>query len=388
MDSDPNGTFVDFAGGVQLLDGEDIRTSVPALLLGMCVSGAAGNLLVLLVFARDYRAGRGSEAKALLASVAATDALILVLCAPVRALAAYKQAWVLGRFACATADWFQHSCLVAKTLLLAVSTRAKHTTERAAAAAAAPPQRGWIAWAVALVWLLSMMLPIPQMLFAALQARGTHGVLVCVSRVPACASHFMALYYKIYPTAAYVTPVVFTVAYYTKSLHRALNYAPSPRRHSKVTLVLLCLSSTLGLTLLPEWGTFTWVRLGYHKPPAGVLLCAQVLVYACSALSPVLLVGMYDDVRRGLAALCVAAACRGSKAAVAAAAAAAVAADGAPKTTEGNGAELGGGVGANAVLANAENTFPDVEHFWTGRRNTQVEEEQDPVPWEREEKML
>ncbi|XP_077395150.1 G-protein coupled receptor 151 protein [Festucalex cinctus] len=382
MDSDPNGTFVDFAGGVQLLDGDDIRTAVPALLLGVSVSGAAGNLLVLLVLARDFRAGRGSEAKALLASVAAADALLLLLCAPVRALAAYKQAWVLGRFPCATADWFQHSCLVAKTLLLAVSTRAKHTPEPATAAAAAPAQRGsWIAWAAALVWLLSMTLAVPQMLFAALEPRG--GALMCVSRVPACASHFMALFYKVYPTAAYVAPVLFTVAYYTKSLHRALNYAPSPRRQSKVTLVLLCLSSTLGLALLPEWGTFTWVRLGYHKPPAGVRLFAQVLVYACSALSPVLLVSMYDDVRRGLAALCsVADACRGG-------AKAAAAVDGAPpKTTEGNGAELGGGGGANAVLANAEKTFPDVEHFWTGRRNTQVEEEQDPVPWEREEKML
>ncbi|XP_037098020.1 G-protein coupled receptor 151 [Syngnathus acus] len=369
MDSDPNGTLVDFAGGVQLLEGEDIRTAVPALLVGMCVSGAAGNLLVLLVFARDFRAGQGSEAKALLASVAATDALLLVLCAPVRALAAYKQAWVLGRFACATADWFQHACLVAKTLLLAVSTRAKHTSEGGAAA-----HCGWILWAVALVWLLSMMLPIPQMLFSALQPRGAHDV-VCVSQMPACASRFMAVFYKIYPTATYVAPVLFTVAYYTKSLHRALNYAPNPRRLSKVTLVLLCLSTTLGLMLLPEWGTFTWVRLGYHKPPAGVLLCAQVLVYACGALSPVLLVTMYDDVRRGLVALCMAAACRGAKA------------PGASKTTEGNGAELGG-AGANAVLANAEKTFPDVEHFWTGRRNTQVEEEQDPIPWEKEEKML
>ncbi|XP_061649683.1 G-protein coupled receptor 151 [Phyllopteryx taeniolatus] len=358
MDSDPNGTFVDFSGGVQLVDGEDVRAAAPVLLVGVCVSGAAGNLLVLLILARDFRAARGSEAKALLASVAATDALILLLCAPVRALAVYKQAWVLGRFACATADWFQHSCLVAKTLLLAVSTRARHTPEPAA------PRRGWILWAVALVWLVSATLPLPQMLFAALRPRGGRDVVVCVSQMPACASHFMGVFYKIYPTAVFVAPVLFAVAYYTKSLHRALNDAPSPRRQSKVTLVLLCLSGTLGLMLLPEWGTFTWVRLGYRKPPAGLLLCAQVLVYACSALSPVLLVTMYDDVRRGLGALC---ACRGTKAA------------GAPKASEGNGAELG---------ADAEKTFPDVEHFWTGRRNTQVEEEQDPIPWERDEKML
>ncbi|XP_051941580.1 G-protein coupled receptor 151 [Hippocampus zosterae] len=373
MESDPNGTWVDFSGGVQLLDSEEIRTAVPALLVGVCVSGAAGNLLVLLVLARDFRAGRGSEAKALLAAVAAADALLLVLCGPARALAVYKQAWVLGRFACVTADWFQHSCLVAKTLLLAVSTRAKHTPAPAGAGA----HRGWMVWAVALAWLASMMLALPQMLFADLRPRGGRAAagVVCVSRMPACASRFMAVFHKIYPAAAYVAPVLFAVAYYTKSLHGALNYAPSPGRQSKVTLALLCLSSTLGLLLLPEWGTFTWVRLGYRQPPAGLLLCAQVLAYACGALSPLLLVTMYDDVRRGLAALCLAAACRGAKAGAA------------PKATEGNGAELGGPA-ANAVLAGAEKPFPDVEHFWTGRRNTQVEEEQDPIPWEKEEKML
>ncbi|XP_061700821.1 G-protein coupled receptor 151 protein [Syngnathoides biaculeatus] len=365
-DPNPNGTFVDFAGGVQVLDGEELRAAAALLLAGVCAAGAAGNLLVLLILARDFHASRGSEAKALLASVATTDALILLLCAPVRALAVYKQAWVLGRFACATADWFQHSCLAAKTLVLAVGTRARHTPEPGA------PRRGWIVWAVALVWLVSAMFPIPQMLFAELRPRGGRDAVVCVYRTPACASHFAAVFYKIYPAAVYVAPALFAVACYTKSLHRALNYAPSPRRQSKVTLVLLCLSGTLGLMLLPEWGTFTWVRLGYRKPPAGLLLCAQLLAYACSALSPVLLVSTYDDVRRGLAALCAAAACRGAKAA------------GAPKAGEGNGAELGGGGGG----ADGEKTFPDVEHFWTGRRNTQVEEEQDPVPWETEEKML
>nr|XP_057933537.1 G-protein coupled receptor 151 [Doryrhamphus excisus] len=372
-DRPANVTFFDFVGGVQLLQGEDIRTAVPVLLIGICVSGAVGNLLVLLIFMQDFKDGKGSEVKALLASLASTDLLILLLCAPVRALTTYKQWWVLGRFVCCTTDWFQHSCVVAKTLLLAVSTRAKHTLKPAAAT---PSDAGatlcaptWVHGAMAFVWMVSMMFPIPQMLFATLQPHGRGNI--CISEMPACASQFMVLFYKIYPTATFVVPVLFTVAYYTKSLHKALNYAPCPRHQSKVTLVLLCLSSTLGLMLLPEWGAFTWVRLGYNKPPVGVVLFAQVLLYACSALAPVLLMTMYDDVRQGLVAICLAAACRGSKAA------------GASPKTEGNGAELG----ANAVIPNADKTFPDVEHFWTGRRNTHVEEEQDPVPWEREEKL-
>ncbi|KAI3367107.1 hypothetical protein L3Q82_008172 [Scortum barcoo] len=374
IDRPANVSFFDFVGGVQLLQGEDTRTAMPVILIGICVSGAVGNLLVLLIIIRDFKSGKGSEVKALLASLASADLAVLLLCAPVRAVTYYKQTWTLGGFVCSTTDWFQHSCVVAKTLILAVTTRAKHTLVPG-------PLRGptWIHGALAFVWIVSMMFPIPQMLFASLVPHG-RGV-ICVSEMPVCASDFMSLFYKIYPTATFVLPVTFTLAYYTKSLHAAVNHAPSPQHHSKVTLVLLCLSGALGLMLLPEWGTFTWIRLGYDKPPAGLLIFAQVLLYACSALSPVILMTMYDDVRQGLVSIWLAATCRGSKRPPVIRC---------PKT-EGNGAEVGangGGAVANALSPEKEKTFPDVEHFWTGRRNTHVEEEQDPVPWEREEKML
>ncbi|KAG7511114.1 putative G-protein coupled receptor 151 [Solea senegalensis] len=373
-----NVSFFDFIGGVQLLQGEDTRTAIPVILIGICVSGAVGNLLVLLIFIRDFRSGRGSEVKALLASLASTDLLILLLCAPVRAVTYYKQTWTLGTFVCSTADWFQHSCVVAKTFILAVTTRAKHTL---APSAAAGPRRSptWIHGALAFIWIVAMLFPMPQMLFASLVPHGSD--VVCVSEMPACASNFMGLFYKIYPTTTFVVPVMSTVAYYTKTLHTAVNHAPSPQHQSKVTLVLLCLSGALGLMLLPEWGTFTWIRLGYNKPPLGLIIFAQVLLYACSALSPVLLMTMYDDVRQGLVTIWFVATCRRAKNVPAGN-------DKCPKT-EGNGAEVqGANAVANAVPAENEKTFPDVEHFWTGRRNTHVEEEQDPVPWEREEKML
>ncbi|AWP16031.1 putative G-protein coupled receptor 151 [Scophthalmus maximus] len=371
-----NVSFFDFVGGVQLLRGDDTRAALPVVLIGICVSGAVGNLLVLLIFIRDFRGARGSEVKALLASLASADLAILLLCAPVRAVTYYARTWTLGSFACSTADWFQHSCVVARTLILAVTTRAKHTAGPGCSGAAAEGplySPTWIHGALAFIWIGAMIFSIPQMLFASVQTRGRDTV--CVSEVPACASDFMALFYKVYPAAAFAAPVVFTLAYYTKTLHAAVNRAPSPRHQSKVTLVLLCLSGELGLLLLPEWGTFTWIRLGYDRPPVGLVVCAQVLVYACSALSPVILMTMYDDVRRGLVAMWLVATCRRSRNAPGVRA---------PTTTEGNGAEAG----ADAAGEKDKVFPPDVEHFWTGRRNTRVEEEQDPVPWEREEKML
>ncbi|XP_041668084.1 G-protein coupled receptor 151 [Cheilinus undulatus] len=368
-----NVSYFDFIGGVQLLQGEDTRTAMPVILIGICVSGAVGNLLVLLIFIRDFRNGKGSEVKALLASLASTDLVILLLCAPVRAVTYYKQSWTLGSFVCSTTDWFQHSCVVAKTLILAATTRAKHTLVPSSLSSPT-----WIHGALAFIWIVSMMFPLPQMLFASLVPQGRDKI--CVSEMPVCASDFMSLFYKIYPTATFVAPVICTLAYYTKTLHAAVNNAPSPQHQSKVTLVLLCLSGALGLMLLPEWGTFTWIRLGFNKPPVGLIIFAQVLLYACSALSPVILMTMYDDVRQGLITIWFIATCRGSKQIPNS--------DKKCAKTEGNGAEVGANAVANAVSGEKEKTIPDVEHFWTGRRNTHVEEEQDPVPWEREEKML
>lgn len=374
IDRPANVSVFDYVGGVQLLQGSDTRTAMPIILIGICVSGAIGNLLVLLIFIRDFRNGKGSEVKALLASLASTDLVILLLCAPVRAVTYYKQTWTMGSFVCSTTDWFQHSCVVAKTLILAVTTRAKHTL---VPSSAMRPLHSltWIHGALAFIWIVSMMFPIPQMLFASLLPYGSDTI--CVSEMPVCAADFMKMFYKIYPTVTFVVPVIFTVAYYTKMLHTAVNHAPSPQHQSKVILVLFCLSSALGLMLLPEWGTFTWIRLGYSRPPAGLIIFAQVLLYACSSLSPVILMTMYDDVRQGLITIWFTATCRGSTE---------LPIIKCPKS-EDNGAEIG----ANAVdssVSQEEKTFPDVEHFWTGRRNTQVEDEQDPVPWEREEKML
>ncbi|XP_038135431.1 G-protein coupled receptor 151 [Cyprinodon tularosa] len=376
IDRPANVSFFDFVGGVQLLQGEDTRTVMPVLLIGICISGALCNLLVLLIFIRDFRDGRGSEVKALLASLASTDLVILLLCAPVRAVTYYRQTWTLGNFACRTTDWFQHSCIVAKTLILAATTKAKHNLIPRTAASGPLYNPTWIHGALAFIWIVSMMFPIPQLLFASLLPRGSD--FVCVSEMPACASDFMSLFYKIYPTVTFVAPVIFTIAYYTKTLYTAVNHAPSPRHQSKVVLVLLCLSGALGLMLLPEWGTFTWIRLGYNKPPVGLLMFAQFLLYACSSLSPVILMIMYDDVRQGLVAIWFMATCRGRKRAPAMKS----------PQTEGNGAEVGANAVGNDVSQMKEAKFPDVEHFWTGRRNTHVEDEQDPVPWEKEEKML
>ncbi|CAL8283590.1 unnamed protein product [Lota lota] len=380
IDRSMNASFVDFVGGVQLLPGEGTRTALPVILIGICVSGAVGNLLVMLIFYRDFRNARGSEVKALLAAVAATDLAILLLCAPVRAVTYYRQSWRLGSFVCSTTDWFQHACVVAKTLILATTSRAKHNSV-VPSGVTRPPRLSptWIHGALAFIWTVSVMFPIPQFLFASLQPRGAD-TFICVSELPACAADFMSLFYKIYPTLTFALPTAFTLAYYIKTLHAAVNHAPTgPQQQSKVTLVLLCVSGANALLLLPEWSAFTWTRLGFHKPPVGLAIFAQVLLYSGSCALPAILMTMYDDVRRGIVGLWFTSTCRRAKHAPG---------NRCPKSEE-NGAELGAhAVNDEATSQELDKAIPDVEHFWTGRRNTHVEDNQDPVPWEREEKMV
>ncbi|XP_034051347.1 G-protein coupled receptor 151-like [Thalassophryne amazonica] len=377
IDRPANITSFDFVGGVQLLQGEDVRRAMPVVLIGICVSGAVGNLLLLLIFIRDFRNKKGSEVKALLSSLAGTDLAILLLCAPVRAVTYYKQTWTLGSFVCSTTDWFQHSCVVAKSLVFAATTRAKHTLGSGASTGSCYSPM-WIHGALMFIWVVAMMFPIPQLLFASLLQYDTDTV--CVFDVPVCASAFMNLFYKIYPTATFVVPVIFTLAFYTKTLYTAVNHAPSAHHLSKVTLVLLCLSGAHGFLLLPEWATFTWTRLGYNNPPVGLIISTQVLLYASSALSPLIIMTMYDDVRTGLIAICSLGTCRRAKRAP----------EDTCAKTEGNGAEVGSANALVSAVSNEKSTalIPDVEHFWTGRRNTCAEVQNDPVPWETEAKML
>ena len=390
IDLPKNMSFLDFAGGAQLLPEENTKTFLPAILVGISVTGGLGNLLVLLILTHDFRTGRGSEFKALLVTLNSTDLLILVLCAPVRAITYYQQTWTLGTFVCRTADWFQHSCLVAKSLVLAASSNARHNFVTSTCKSDLFNTTK-VYGALVFILMASMSFPIPQVMFVSLKPYGD--IDLCVYEMPMCASDFMNVFNKIYPTATFVIPIFFTLAFYTRALRNTkstMNHAATPQLQTKAIPVMLCVSGANAFMLLPEWGTWTWIKLGDVKPPVGLVIFAQVFLYACSAISPIIFLSIYDDVRQGLADLWRFLTCRTSKH---------ITLSRSPKA-EGNGSETGPMIINSAlelerasssarpeVVDGTGKTFPDVALFWTERRNTAVEEDQDdPVPWEREEK--
>ncbi|MBN3297177.1 GP151 protein, partial [Amia calva] len=391
-----NTSQLDFAGGIQLLQGVEVTVVLPVILAGICLIGFLGNLLVLVVFIHDFRKGEISVVNGFVVNLSATDLLIVLLCIPVRAVTYSKQSWTLGSFVCKTVDWFLHCCLVAKSFTLAAMGQARYNY------VLNPPKfihfnPKRLIGALLSVWTVSIVLPLPHMIFTSVQQY--KGVDLCVFEVPFYASNFMNVFSKIYPTVAYVIPVVFTVTCYTKTMIRTKprkNPTTNPRPKSKrITLMLVCVSCAYALMWLPEWTAWAWARHSYgdgHKPPPGFVIFAQVFLYVSSTVNPIIFLAMSEDFREGIGSVWAALTCRGPRRA---------AGSRSPKTGE-NGAEVGASV-INSLqdletlspTAKPEvhkdasgRILPDVEHFWQERRNTTAAEEHDPIPWESEEKKI
>ncbi|XP_041710058.2 G-protein coupled receptor 151, partial [Coregonus clupeaformis] len=318
FDRPRNVSFFDFAGGVHLLHGEDARSVLPVILIGTCGTGVVGNLLVLLSLIHDLRNGRASEVKALLAGLSATDLMIILLCAPVRAVTYYRQSWTLGSLLCQTADWFQHTCLVAKTFTLAATTRARCNFVSSSSDGIYSSHMR-IYGALVFIWIASLVSSTPLVIFTSLQPY--HDLKLCVTEIPFCASGFMNVFYMIYPTLTYVLPIFFTVLHYTKTLRDSkpkgdLDVTSAQPQSRGATAAWLSVSGANALMLLPEWSSWTWARLGYsdnYTLPVGFVIFSQVLMYSCSSLSPIVFLTVYDDVRHGLNSLRLFRICRGSK---------------------------------------------------------------------------
>ncbi|XP_010877702.2 G-protein coupled receptor 151 [Esox lucius] len=389
FDRPKNVSFFDFAGGVQLLRGEAAQSVLPVLLTCLCVTGTVGNVLVLLGLIHHLNNGRASELKALLASLSATDMGILLLCAPVRAVTYYRETWTLGGFMCQTADWFQNTCLVAKTFTLAATT----TTRRRVGS---PGSRGGdfspvrVYGVLVFIWTVALVFSAPLMVFTSLQPY--HNVTLCVTEIPLCASGLMDVFTKTYPTLSYVVPIIFTIGHYVRTLHASepkAGHCVAPQGQG-VSVALLCVSGANAFLLLPEWSSWAWARLGYrdsYTPPVGFVIFSQVLMFSSSCLTPVIFLTMYEEVRRSA---WLSLTCRSSKQ------------GGVPAGSRAESARNRVEQGAIVVYplvelkrasfdsptgrslhtedASSRKIFPDVELFWTERVN-----KHDPIPWETQE---
>ncbi|KAK6493683.1 G-protein coupled receptor 151-like [Huso huso] len=390
-----NVTLLHFAGGIQLLDGMEITVVLPVILAVICFVGVVGNLLILAILIHDFRKGKTSIVNALVINLTTADLLIILFCIPIRAVTYFKQSWTFGSFVCKTTDWFLHCCLVAKSFTLAAMGQARYNY------VLNPPKflhlhSKRLIGVVLSIWTISSVLPIPHVVFTAMEEEQSNNL--CVFEIPFYASNFMSVFSKIYPVVAYMLPMLFTVTCYTKAMLRTKPRrirTSNPRHQSKrITLMLMCVSCAYALMWLPEWIGWIWARHSYNKssaPPATFMIYVQVLLFVNSTVNPMILMAMSEDFRDGLASIWGLVKCRRPRRA---------GENRSPKAEE-NGAEMGTSVIHSLQdlqtlpieehsEASANKTgiiLPDVEHFWQHRRNTTAAEETDPIPWEHQENL-
>ncbi|XP_078055537.1 G-protein coupled receptor 151-like [Mustelus asterias] len=393
--------LLEYAGGFQLLEEEELKVALPLVLGVICLVGSVGNAMVAAVLVHDFRQGKSSLLNGLILIWSCADLLILLLCLPLRAVTYSKSSWSFGWLLCKSSDYFLHACLSAKSFTVAAvgHARYKHVSD---------PQKSLqcgcqrVLALVCSVWSVALLLPIPHCLFSNTRSNGRETS--CVWEVPPYASNFMKVFGVAYPLAAYGIPITFAMTCYIKAL-----LLSQPRRNGtphrryeirRVTTMLWGLSVAFAAMWLPDWVAWIWAR---HRktdspmPPVALLVLAQVLLFANCTVNPLVFLALSEDFKEGLRRLWPLARCRRARRGRA---------DGqgavAPTLDEkkaGSGLAMANSAAAPlralSTISGREDVIicrdvaqcipPDVQHFWLDRKNATAPENNDPIPWERPE---
>lgn len=348
-----NACFVGFNGGIQQLTGEDTAVILPAVFGSICAVGIVGNVLVLVILIHMVKKS-ASGIIVMLANLSGTDLLILAVCSSTRAVTYHSRTWTLGHFACRTAEWFQHGCLAAKSLTLAVMSRARYHFD-----CDSHLKLKSLLLAAGSVWVLALALPIVEIVFSKLQVKGNFSL--CVTELPSHSSDFMRVYSKIYALVVYAFPIVFSAVCHLRAIFRITRgHGARAARRTECRLALLSVTAANALLLLPEWTVWLWLRHRPREPSAALLVLAQVCTYLTSASSPAILLTMLVPLRENLACLM----CRGA-------------------SWEGKTERRATMEAGTVIHSDARGRpLPDVEHFWSSRWSKTVPDNSNPFPWE------
>lgn len=352
-----NTCFVSFDGGIQQLGRDDTAVILPVIFVSICAVGIVGNVLLLAVLLHYIVLKKSASGIVMmLANLSGTDLLILAVCSSTRAVTYHSRIWTLGHVACRTAEWFQHGCLVVKSLTLAVMSQARYNFD-----SDSHLKINRVLTAAGALWGIGLALPVVQIVYSKLHVKGNFSL--CVTDVPSHSYDFMRVYSKIYALVVYAVPVVFSTLCHMRAIFRIT------RGHggTEGRLALLSVTAANALLLLPEWTVWVWLR---NRPgetcdtPAALLVFTQVCTYLTSASSPAILLTMLVPLRENLAWVM----CEGA-------------------WWEGERERSVRNISAleDDLMIHTDSLgrpLPDVEHFWTSRRNTVVSDNTNPFPWE------
>ncbi|XP_047441279.1 G-protein coupled receptor 151 [Mugil cephalus] len=415
-------------GSFQHFDPGELRVLVPAILGVICVLGVACNLTAMVILFSNAHKGKLSLINSLIFNLMFADGLVLMFTVPFKAASYSKASWNLGWMVCKTADWFLQSCMAAKSLTVAIMAKAcyryvSNPTKQVSI------HLGSILVVLFFIWLSACSVTIPHWLFATLH-REIRG-LVCVLMVPAEARNFMSVYIKAYPLAVYCAPLSFALMYFWKAYGQCQRRSSKTQnlraqiRSRKLTLMLFSLTVAMAILWLPQWVVWVWerhraetdtegARSFSSSPPLLLTLSAQLLTFSLSLVNPLIVLSLSEEFREGYRGLWRRLTLRkqsppkakpgphnpttlkspcprpetsgqlGRECSLQSSSIKEPSREAQPQSEQGGG--RGGGKEADRVSLKDGIVLPDVEQFWHERETGLHTEENDPVPWEHQNK--
>ncbi|XP_019935402.2 G-protein coupled receptor 151 [Paralichthys olivaceus] len=417
-------------GSFQHLKSGELRVLVPAILGVICVLGLACNLTAMVILFSNAHRGKLSLINSLIFNLMFADGLVLVFTMPFRAAFYSKASWDLGWVVCKTADWFLQSCMAAKSLTVAIMAKAccryvSNPTKQVSI------HLGSILVVLFFIWLSACSVTIPHWLFATLH-RGIRRV-TCVLMVPPEAQDFMTVYVKAYPLGVYCAPLSFALIYFWKAYSQCQRRSSKSQnlrtqiRSRKLTLMLFSLTVAMAILWLPQWVVWVWERHIAEKemegaqplvssPPLLLTLSAQLLTFSLSLVNPLIVLSLSEEFREGYRGLwrrltlrkqlpskpkpgphnptSLQSPCprpetsvqlRGERS-LQSSYSQGTSRDAPPQPEQGEGGGGRGGTDVDRVSLKDGIVLPDLEHFWHERETGMHTDENDPVPWEHQDK--
>lgn len=390
-----------FAGGYLPSDSKDWRTVVPAFLVAVCLVGFVGNLCVIGILLHGAWKGKPSLIHALILNLSLADLALLLFSAPVRATAYAKGVWDLGWFVCKSSDWFRHMCMAAKSLTIVAV--AKVCFMYASDPAKQVSIHHCTIWSVLVaIWAMAGLLPLPEWFFSTTRLHA--GVEMCLMDVPAVATKFMSMFGKLYPLLVFCLPLLFASFYFWRAYGQCQKRGTKTQnlrnqmRSKQLTVMLLSIAITSALLWLPEWTAWLWMwhlRAGGPAPPQGFIALSQVLVFSTSSANPLIFLVMSEEFKAGLKGLWKWLMTKKHPDAVESqeppAGNSEVLPDSVPTpespTATPEREKTGSPTSSREKTEKAEiPVLPDVEQFWHERDTVPCVQDNDPIPWEHEDR--
>uniref|UniRef100_A0A8C6TB41 GPCR-2037 n=1 Tax=Neogobius melanostomus TaxID=47308 RepID=A0A8C6TB41_9GOBI len=400
----------------QHFDPGELRVLVPSILVVICALGVACNLTAMFILFTNAHKGKLSLINSLIFNLMFADGLVLLFSVPFKAASFSKATWTLGWAVCKTSDWFLHTCMAAKSFTVAILAKAcyryvSNPTKQVSI------HLGSILVVLFFIWLSACCITIPHWLFAVLQ-KGIQG-LNCAFVVPPEAREFMSVYVKAYPLSVYCAPLSFALLYFWKAYGQCQRRSSKTQnlrtqiRSRKLTLMLFSLTVAMALLWLPQWVVWVWDRhlaekqtenLYFPSPPLLLILSGQLLTFSISLVNPLIVLSLSEEFREGYRGLWRRLTLRkqpppkakpgphNPTSMLSPSPRPEESARGMSFTysdsrdqlqSDGGGAE---GNEADGVSLKEGIVLPDVEQFWHEREGGSQTAENDPVPWEHQEK--